>query len=1712
MPRWWVSEPYENLCISDTPLSYTMSSGQEMAFTFNYRQRYQLPALDEVPGFLCGAYPRSAYDQYVTVNPCGMTNAVWGNNWTLNIMFWDAYWESLGTFLQQFYPVYRDSYEAYVFRPEGDLQYFYNLGSGNASLQDARSQVQLQPVSTVGYPVVGWPTEDANGYFWGSPNCGFRLLYPDGSQDVFGVTYYVSGYLDSENSTAEALLSARIDPQGRATQLGYEYFYNSDGSISGFRLRYVVDPDGRTNTLLYVGNSPTNPWAPDPWALTEVDDPYGRKAEFGSDSNSGVLTSITDAAGLTSSFQYLGDGSGWITNLTTPYGSTSFSFYQVTDPTVTNGFQQRATYVSEPEGAQQFFLYEHINSLVASNLTSPTNIGQSFDDGTPKSNLTPHYALGYRNTFHWGRRQFDALSGGVKTSLAAGNLAGAISSLSLPDYTKADLKHWLLSGADQLSITEALSSEQDPSPDAAGQNAGWRTWYNYPDKPSPELLGDDPQISCIARLLPDGSSQYTTYNFYPIGWPYGGGLVSDNESSYSLPDGTVGVLTNWFGYAGNGIDLTSVSNSAGQFWNIGYNGVHQATSVTNALNQVTTLGWDSLTTNLSQVSLPSGQTITLTYYYPVHPPYVVLGNTNSLLQSISLQPQGLNIQITDYTNGLPRVVTTSGTRLSGSLTVTNFWDGLNRLTGTAFPDGTTTSNSYDRLYVAAAKDRRGYWTSYGYDSLEHLVSITDARTNTTQLNWCDCGSLSSITDPLNNTNFFNYNNQGLLTNILFADNSSVTYTLDSIGRVTGAADGQGTLSFGYNNQGLVTVVSNAYGAVERVLYDAINRPIQVTDANNITVTNQFDLLNRLTSRFWPDGIGEGFGWATNGLVAYTNRDQKVTLCARDTAGRLTAVTNANQEVTQLGYDALNAVTSLLDGRTSQTLWNYNQYGWLMSKLNALGQQVLAYTRDPNGQITNRWTPQFGNTGYAYDEVGNLKAVNYPLSSINYAYDALNRLQTMVDNSGTNTFGYTAAGQLQSVDGPWASDTVSNSYSHQLRQTLTLAQPSGGNWQQTYGYDSAWRLQSLSSPAGGFGYGYNVGQRVSPASLVRNLTLPNAASITNHFDSLARLDYTALVNYWGHVLDGYSYGMDPLGLRTNITRNLGLTNSSVTVGYDSIGQLTSWQAREDLAGPLRLHEQLGWVYDAAGNLLYRTNGGLIQTFTTDPVNQLTNVARNSTMTLSGAMPAPAASVTVDGQAAQTYGDFTFAMTNVSLSEGNNTFSIAAHSVTGTNSTNNLTLNLPTSVTLLYDSNGNLTNDGTRVFGYDAENQLTNVAIAGQWRSDFVYDGLNRRRVERDFAWQGAWVCTNEVHYIYDGRLLIQERNTNGNPPVTYTRGPDFSSGLQGAGGIGGLIARTDGNGSTFYHADGAGNITSLMDGQQNVAARYMYGPFGRLVGQWGPMASANVMQFSSMPRHFNSGLSLYPFRGYDPTLQRWLTQDPLGEISDINLYRAMANNPLSVVDRSGRDNMYNMGAGNNAPVNIVLTLTPIMQPTPPVLSAQGSSVVRQPEEVPTGRYLMSSQYGGDDPLIQYALWGGATLASLYGPELLAAKGLPWLNKLAKCKATTGGIGPVLKGQAGVDRAIAQIEAEGGQVLGKEITLDAGGVRTRPDLFVQNADGSYSFVEVKTGPNAALTPNQTIGFPAIEAGGAVPAGANAAETGVLTPGVPRGPTPVRVITYP
>jgi len=229
---------------------------------------------------------------------------------------------------------------------------------------------------------------------------------------------------------------------------------------------------------------------------------------------------------------------------------------------------------------------------------------------------------------------------------------------------------------------------------------------------------------------------------------------------------------------------------------------------------------------------------------------------------------------------------------------------------------------------------------------------------------------------------------------------------------------------------------------------------------------------------------------------------------------------------------------------------------------------------------------------------------------------------------------------------------------------------------------------------------------------------------------------------------------------------------------------------------------------------------------------------------------------------------------------------------------------------YDDNGNLAYYGQtfgweRYFTYDAENQLVSVEVPGYFKSTFTYDGHGRRRQRTEYTWNGSsWVFAQTINYIYDGMRVIQERDNSGNAPlVSYTRGSDLSGTVEGAGGIGGMLARShayqSGSGSftnhNFYHADGNGNITYMVNSSQSMVASYRYDPYGNTISSSGTLASANLYRFSSKEvdsNYTDSGLYYYGYRWYDPNLQRWLNRDPISETGGINLYGFVRNDPAN----------------------------------------------------------------------------------------------------------------------------------------------------------------------------------------------------------------------------
>ena len=241
---------------------------------------------------------------------------------------------------------------------------------------------------------------------------------------------------------------------------------------------------------------------------------------------------------------------------------------------------------------------------------------------------------------------------------------------------------------------------------------------------------------------------------------------------------------------------------------------------------------------------------------------------------------------------------------------------------------------------------------------------------------------------------------------------------------------------------------------------------------------------------------------------------------------------------------------------------------------------------------------------------------------------------------------------------------------------------------------------------------------------------------------------------------------------------------------------------------------------------------------------------------------------------------------------------------------------------------MTNDGYRNFAYDDENELIGVWVSNVWSNSFSYDGKMRRRIVQQYTYlpsSSSYLLTNEVHFIYDGNLVVEERSAANVSMVSYTRGNDLSGTLQGAGGIGGLLARTTygqelpgAPKTSFYHADGNGNVTALIYPDQQLAAKYLYDPFGNMLAMSGPLMNFNKYRFSSKDWDDNLGLYYYLYRFYDPNLQRWPNRDPLSEFGfqilrdlrikqnlyavDANAYDFVGNDPEDGDDLLGLSNV------------------------------------------------------------------------------------------------------------------------------------------------------------------------------------------------------------------
>ena len=238
---------------------------------------------------------------------------------------------------------------------------------------------------------------------------------------------------------------------------------------------------------------------------------------------------------------------------------------------------------------------------------------------------------------------------------------------------------------------------------------------------------------------------------------------------------------------------------------------------------------------------------------------------------------------------------------------------------------------------------------------------------------------------------------------------------------------------------------------------------------------------------------------------------------------------------------------------------------------------------------------------------------------------------------------------------------------------------------------------------------------------------------------------------------------------------------------------------------------------------------------------------------------------------------------------------------------------------HDADGNLTKDGQWCYQWDAENRLvrmyrympqgwTTLPDFKVWELTFHYDWQGRRVLKR--VNPGGWETNQRsVQFAYDGWNVVAERETfsvEGGWNTTlrrYVWGADLSGSLQGAGGVGGLLAETftdDYGEHTLLPAyDGNGNIVAMLDGTGGaVRAEYSYGPFGEPLRATGAMARSNPFRWSTKYCDEETGLCYYGYRYYSATAGRWLSRDPIEERGGTNLFAFCYNSPTEWIDDVG----------------------------------------------------------------------------------------------------------------------------------------------------------------------------------------------------------------------
>ncbi|MFY9555547.1 MAG: RHS repeat-associated core domain-containing protein [Blastocatellia bacterium] len=765
------------------------------------------------------------------------------------------------------------------------------------------------------------------------------------------------------------------------------------------------------------------------------------------------------------------------------------------------------------------------------------------------------------------------------------------------------------------------------------------------------------------------------------------------------------------------------------------------------------------------------------------------------------------------------------------------------------PNGRWIEFTYDGSNrITQAKDNIGRIVGYTYDASGRLWKVTNPLSQVAEYTYDSSHRMLTIKDArgiVYSTNQYDTNGRVTLQTQADGTTYQFAYTLDGNGKVaqTDVTDPRGKVNrVTFNSKGYTLTDIYALGQTEQQTYTytrqtGTNFPLSMTDQLGRTTSFGYDSMGNLTSVTRLAGTSD----AVTASFTYEM-----------TFNQLASVTDPLNHTTQFGYDGRGNAVSVTDPLGNQATFIYNSSGQPTSATSPLGK-ALQFSYD-GGDLVSITSPLNQTVNRFVDSAGRLLSVTNSLGqTVKVEYDLLNRpTRVTAPLQGATTSAYDANGNLLSVTDAH-NNSISYAYNNMDRvQTRTdpllrntsYVYDNNGNLSQltdrksqvtSYTYDALNRLTLVTyADASTTSYAYDGGNRLT--QVVDSIS----RTITYTYDNLDRL--TGETTSQGTV----SYTYDSVDRRATMSVS---GQATISYTYDNVDRLT--QIAQGAS-------TVGFTYDAASRLTTQTlPNGVITEYGYDDASRLTRLTYKKGGNVLGNL-----AYSYDSAGRRTIAGGSLATTGLPATLATASYNSANHQIGFGGQT------------LTYDNNGNLTSDGVNTYTWNARDQLASISGSGLSAS-FQYDALGRRTSKT--------INGSMTSFLYDGVNLIQEQ-AGGSPVANML-----------SGGIDQFFSRTDSSGTVSPLIDDLGSVVALTDSNGAIQTQYTFEPFGKTTATGS--VSSNSSRYTGREDD-GTGLYYYRARYYAPSLQRFISEDPVGLLGGLNLYGYVLNSPLASADPFG----------------------------------------------------------------------------------------------------------------------------------------------------------------------------------------------------------------------